>query len=150
MSWRDRWTKEKGGPTLLFVSPGLHDCYHEPDQYEHHARNLRHLVEHLMTLDQTVVYVDMNPTTRAFNADGHQQNALRCIFYVNDVAHALAREHGMLMFSRQTMIVSGNQKDESGEFPMHQKDETVGEEVKLMLAWLGCVLEHRRAGTLTS
>lgn len=50
-----RWTQEKSGPTYLFVSPGLHDCYHQPDQYEHHARRLRHLVEHLSMLQQTVV-----------------------------------------------------------------------------------------------
>ena len=28
-----RWSQEKSGPTYLFVSPGLHDCYHQPDQY---------------------------------------------------------------------------------------------------------------------
>ena len=50
-----RWIDEKSGPTFLFVSPGLHDCYHQPDEYEHHARALRHLVEHLSILQQTVV-----------------------------------------------------------------------------------------------
>lgn len=50
-----RWMTEKSGPTFLFVSPGLHDCYHQPDEYEHHARAVRHLVEHLSMLRQTVV-----------------------------------------------------------------------------------------------
>jgi len=54
----------------------------------------------------------------------------------------------MLMFSRQTMIVSGVQK-EGGFCPMHQADENVGTEVKYLLAWLGCILEHKLAGTLT-
>ena len=91
------------------------------------------------------VYIDMNPVTRATG----DQKALKCIFYVNAAAHALAREFGMLMFSRQTMIVSANGKDEAGEFPMHQPDETVAVEVKVMLAWLGCLLEHKRAGLLS-
>ena len=52
-----RWTHEKSGPTFLFVSPGLHDCYHQPGQYEHHARALRRLVEHLSMLRQTVVRI---------------------------------------------------------------------------------------------
>lgn len=138
--------KEKSGPDILFVSPGLHDCYHDPDQFEHHARNLRHLVEHLARLPQTVVYVDMNPTTWGAN----KRKTLKCVFYVNAAGHALAKEFGMLMFSRQTMIVSGDQKAEDGTFPMHQADEIVATEIRYMLAWLGCILEHRRAGTLTA
>ena len=146
-SYRCRWIKNKeSGPNLLFVSPGLHDCYHEPDQYEHHARNLRKLLEHLRTLPQTVVYIDMNPTTWA--AAG--QKALKCVFYVNAAGHAIAKEMGLLMFSRQTMIVSGGQKDNDGTYPMHQADEIVGTEVKYLLAWLGCILEHKRAGTLAA
>ena len=92
------------------------------------------------------VYIDMNPVTRATG----DQTALKCVFYVNAAAHALAREFGMLMFSRQTMIVSANGKDEAGEFPMHQTDETVAVEVKTMLAWLGCILEHQRAGLFSA
>ena len=126
------------------MSPGLHDCYHDPDQFEHHARNLRHLVEHLARLPQTVVYVDMNPSTWGAN----KQKILKCVFYVNAAGHALAKEFGMLMFSRQTMIVSGDQKAEDGTFPMHQADEIVAIEIRYLLAWLGCILEHKRAGNL--
>lgn len=143
---RARWTSVKDGPDYLFVSPGLHDCYHEPDQYEHHARELGRLIEHLAALPQTVVYIDANPVTRAVD----DKKALKCLLYVNSAAHAIVRKRGMLMFSRQTMIVSGDQRDASGEFPMHQADETVSTEVKYLLAWLGCIMEHRRAGTLQS
>ena len=88
------------------------------------------------------VYIDMNPITRANgNAD-----ALECAFYVNTAAHALAREFQMLMFSRQSMIVSAHGKDGPDEFPMHQPDEVVAMEVRVMLAWLGCLLEHKQAG----
>ena len=86
----------------------------------------------------------MNPVTRA-NGDA---DALKCVFYVNTAAHALAREFQMLMFSRQSMILSANGKDEAGEYPLHQPDEAVAMEVKVMLAWLGCLLEHKRAGLL--
>ena len=128
----------------MFVSPGLHDCFHDPDQYEYHARQLRHLVEHLAMLQLTVIYVDANPTTEG--STGHK--LLNCIFHVNAAGHALAEEFGMLMFSRQTMIVTGDQKDETGSFPVHQTDEVLGMEVRYLLAWLGCILEHRQAGIL--
>ena len=55
-----RWISEKSGPTYLFVSPGLHECWHEPDQYKRHARRLRRLVEHLSTLQLTVVRIFPN------------------------------------------------------------------------------------------
>lgn len=101
-----RWQTEGGGPHFLFVSPGIHDCYHEPEEYEHHARELARLARHMASLQhQTVVWIDANPITYAV----HGAAALKCIFYVNAAAHALAREHGLLMFSRQTMIVSGHQ-----------------------------------------
>ena len=141
-----RWIQGQRGPDFLFVSPGLHDCYHDPDQYGHHARKLRHLVEHLAALPQTVVYVDMNPSTWGANS----QKILKCVFYVNAAGHALAKEFGLLMFSRQTMIVSGDQKDKDGTFPMHQADDIVSTELRYLLAWLGCILEHKRAGTLTA
>jgi hypothetical protein len=43
------------------------------------------------------------------------------------------------MFSRQTMIMSAGQVDESGHYPMHQPDVVVKEEVELLLAWLSCM-----------
>ena len=36
------------------------------------------------------------------------------------------------------------------EYPMHQTDETVKMEVQHLLAWLGCALQHKEAGLLTS
>ena len=139
-----RWIQGKEGPEFLFVSPGLHDCFHDPDHYEYHARQLRHLVEHLVMLRSTVIYVDANPTTEG----GIGYKILNCIFHVNTAGHALAEEFGMLMFSRQTMIVTGDQKDKSGNYPVHQTDEVLGMEVRYLLAWLGCILEHKHAGTL--
>ena len=43
------------------------------------------------------------------------------------------------MFSRQAMIVTGMQMDDSGHWPMHQPDSTVAQELALLLAWLSCV-----------
>lgn len=101
-----RWETERIGPQLLFVSPGLHDCYHEPEEYEHHAKELAKLAGHLASLQhQTVVWIDANPFT--YGANGAA--TLQCIFHVNAAAHQLVREHNILMFSRQTMIVSGHQ-----------------------------------------
>ena len=48
------------------------------------------------------------------------------------------------MFSRQAMIMSAEQVDESGHYPMHQPDSVVGQEVQLMLAWLGCMERHKQ------
>ena len=90
------------------------------------------------------MYIDMNPVTRA-NRDAH---ALKCTLYVNSAAHALAREFQMLMFSRQSMIVSAAGPDAAGDFPLHQPDEAVAMEVKVMLAWLRCIVEHKQAGLL--
>ena len=143
----DRWQTEGNGPQFLFVSPGIHDCYHEPEEYEHHTRELARLARHLASLThQTVVWIDANPITYAV----HGAAALKCMFYVNAAAHALAREHGLLMFSRQTMIVSGHQTIKDGEYPMHQEDGTVKTEVQHLLAWLGCALQHLKAGLLSS
>ena len=50
-----------------------------------------------------------------------------------------ARALAFYMFSRQTLILSAEQVDESGHYPMHQPDFIVQQQVKLMLAWLGCV-----------
>ena len=50
-----------------------------------------------------------------------------------------AKELGFFMFSRQTMIVSGLQTDESGHYPHHQPDSVVGQELRLLLAWLSCM-----------
>ena len=85
----------------------------------------------------------MNPVTKA-NLDA---DALRCTSHVNSAAHALAREFLMLMFSRQSMVVSAG-PDEAGNFPLHQPEEAVAMEVKVMLAWLRCVVEHKQAGLL--
>ena len=75
-------------------------------------------------------------------------DALKCAFYVNAAAHALAQEFQMLMFSRQSMIVSAYGKDGPEDFSMHQPDGVVAMEVRVMLAWLKCLLEHKQAGLL--
>ena len=90
------------------------------------------------------VYIDMNVVTRANGG----ADALKCTLYVNTAAHALAREFQMLMFSRQSMMVSANGPNEAQEFPLHQPDEAVALEVKVLLAWLACVVEHKQAGLL--
>lgn len=143
----NRWEAGKNRPQFLFVSPGIHDCYHAPEEYEHHARELAKLASHLASLQrQTVIWIDANPITYAVN----NAAALKCMFYVNAAAHALAQQHGILMFSRQTMIVSGHQVNADDEYPMHQSDETVKTEVQHLLAWLGCALQHKKAGLLSS
>lgn len=38
----------------------------------------------------------------------------------------------------------------NGEYPMHQEDATVKMEVQHLLAWLGCALQHLKAGLLSS
>ena len=50
-----------------------------------------------------------------------------------------ARALGFYMFSRHTMISSAEQVDKSGHYPMHQPDTVVGQQIKLLLAWLGCL-----------
>lgn len=50
-----------------------------------------------------------------------------------------ARSLGFYMFSRQTMIMSAEEVDENGHYPMHQADSVVKAEVELMLAWLSCM-----------
>lgn len=50
-----------------------------------------------------------------------------------------AKALGFYMFSRQTMIMSAEQVDENGHYPMHQPDSVVKAEVDLMLSWLSCI-----------
>ena len=74
-----RWINEKSGPTFLFMSPGLHDCYHQPDEYEHHARALRHLVQHLSMLRQTVVRtVSLQPLCKGWSIGSPAFWSCRC------------------------------------------------------------------------
>ncbi len=116
-----RWEAEKNGPHFLFVSPGIHDCYHAPEEYEHHARELAKLARHLASLQrQIVVWIDANPITYAAGGAA----ALKCMFYVNAAAHALVREHGILMFSRQTMIVSGHQVTSPADLELYDSGST--------------------------
>ena len=72
-----RWISEGIGPTYLFISPGVHECWHEPDQYERHARRLRRLVQHLSTLQLTVVRIFPN----AFQCNRYR---LPCLIRLND------------------------------------------------------------------
>ncbi|CAK0784612.1 hypothetical protein CVIRNUC_007816 [Coccomyxa viridis] len=135
----DSW-QQKGGPHYVVVSPGGHDCYHNPEDYEYHSVEAVRLAKHLHMLPAIVIWVDQNPMSFAV----HGKPALHCLLHVNSVAHAQAKELGFFMFSRQTMIMSAEQVDESGHYPMHQPDSVVGQEVQLMLAWLGCMQRHKQ------
>ena len=130
-----RWDEE-GGPDYYVISPGLHDCFHEPLALEHHVMQLRKLAEHLKKLKQKVIWVDMNPMTNAV----HDSAGLKCSFRINHHAQMLAGEFGLSLFSRHSMIVTGYQMDAWGDFPMHQADESVKVEVEYLLSWLSCVL----------
>lgn len=52
--------------------------------------------------------------------------------------------------SEQARFVFGTQVIANDEYPMHQTDETVKVEVQHLLAWLGCALQHKKAGLLSS
>lgn len=98
---------------------------------------LQRLAQHLRLMsNQTVVWVDANPMTHA----AHGALALDCALGVNAAAHEQARQLGLLLFSRQSMVLSGQQVDEQGHYPMHQPDHVVKQEVDLMAAWLSCML----------
>ena len=71
------------------MSPGIHDCYHDPNGTEHHALQLDHLAEHLSRLDLTVVWVDTNPITRSGFGVEPWESALKCSFYVNEVSERM-------------------------------------------------------------
>ncbi len=62
--------------------------------YKHHSLQLRRLARHLNELNQTVIWVDINPMTFAV----HGAPALKCALNVNAAAHAqvnlLHREDG--------------------------------------------------------
>lgn len=60
------------------------------------------------------------------------------------VAYDLARELGFYLFSRQTLLLSGNKTDEDGHFPLHQPPPVVKEELYVLLTWLGCVQRDPR------
>ena len=59
------------------------------------------------------------------------------------VAYDLARELGYYLFSRQSLILSGN-LTENGQFPLHQTTPVMREELRLLLAWLGCIQHDSR------
>lgn len=131
------WAGEAGvaGPDYVLVSPGAHDCFHEPEDWKHHVLQLQKLAKHLHQLNQTVIWVDINPMTYAV----HGAPALKCALNINAAAHEQAGKLGFYMFSRQSMIQSAGQLDDNGHYPMHQPDVVVREEVELMLAWLSCM-----------
>ena len=56
------------------------------------------------------------------------------------VAYEMARELGFFLFSRQSLLLSGN-VTENGSFPIHQPLPVMREELRLLLSWLGC-LQH--------
>ncbi len=59
------------------------------------------------------------------------------------VAYDLARELGYYLFSRQSLILSGN-VTEDGQYPLHQPPPVMREELMLLLAWLGCIQHDSR------
>ena len=56
----------------------------------------------------------------------------------------MARELGFYLFSRQTLLLSGNITDASGNFPLHQPQPVIQEELMVLLTWLGCVQHDPR------
>jgi hypothetical protein len=155
-----------GGPHYLFLSSGAHDCFHEPkvrpsqpalccrlwqgrdadallhvalQDLQHHIMQLVKLARHLSQLEnQTVIWVDANPMTHG----AHEADTMDCVRDINDAALQQAHKLGLYMFSRQSMILSGKQVDEKGDYPMHQPDKVVREQVDLLTAWLSCMLQE--------
>ena len=64
-----------------------------------------------------------------------------CVRDVNEAALEQAHKLGLYIFSRQSMILTGRQVDEKGNYPMIQPDKVVREEVDLLVAWLSCMLQ---------
>lgn len=124
------------------MSPGIHDCYHDPNGTEHHALQLEHLAEHLSRLDLTVVWVDTNPITRSGFGVEPWESSLKCSFFVNDLSRRIAEKYGLLFFSRHAMIAADHVEGE--EWPMHHEDSDVKVQVDMLLAWLGCWLDNNR------
>ena len=56
------------------------------------------------------------------------------------VAYEIARELGFFLFSRQSLLLSGN-VSQNGTYPIHQPQPVMRDELRLLLAWLGC-LQH--------
>ncbi len=57
---------------------------------------------------------------------------------------------GLCYVIEQLRNVLWTQVIANDEYPMHQTDETVKMEVQHLLAWLGCALQHKKAGLLAS
>ena len=56
------------------------------------------------------------------------------------VAYEMARELGFFMFSRQSLLLSGN-VTQDGQYPIHQPQPVMQDELRLLLSWMGC-LQH--------
>lgn len=65
------------------------------------------------------------------------------LYWQAQVAFDLARELGYYLFSRQSLILSGN-FTENGQYPLHQTTPVMREELRLLLAWLGCIQHDSR------
>lgn len=107
---------------------------HVPVQdVKYHVAQVKRLASHATELNiPSLVWVDTNPITTG----AHGAPALTCIYDVNAAAHKQAADLGFYMFSRQAMILSGQQVNEQGHYPAHQPDHIVKQQVEVMLAWL--------------
>ena len=56
------------------------------------------------------------------------------------VAYEMAQELGFFMFSRQSLLLSGN-VTQDGQYPIHQPQPVMQDELRLLLSWMGC-LQH--------
>ena len=55
----------------------------------------------------------------------------------------MAEELGFFLFSRQSLLVSGN-VTQDGQYPIHQPQPVMREELRLLLSWMGCVQHDTR------
>lgn len=133
-------------PHILVTSPGTHDCMHYPAEYYHHGLQMRRFAQHMHMLNTTVVWVDTTPFSTSYAtglATTSDVSTLSCVDHVNQVAYDLARELGYYLFSRQSLILSGN-FTENGQYPLHQTTPVMREEFRILLAWLGCIQHDSR------
>ncbi len=63
-----------------------------------------------------------------------------CFSAIAQVAYGMAQELGFFLFSRQSLLLSGN-VTQDGKYPIHQPQPVMREELRLLLSWMGC-LQH--------
>ena len=67
-------------------------------------------------------------------------NTRKRLSAIAQVAYGMAQELGFFLFSRQSLLLSGN-VTQDGKYPIHQPQPVMREELRLLLSWMGC-LQH--------